>query len=228
VTSAFANFLNRLRTARQLDRIVLDECHLILDSSSFRIAFDQLYQFSRTEVPLLFLTATLPPSRESDFWQRLTLSRVPHHIFRTATLRSNIRYTVTPLSTMAEIIQRIKQIIQQISIGRIIIYSLDVQTVEQIADVLNVVRYHSRYEKKEDALQQFISNQARTIVATSALRLGIDLPNVRAVIHIRAPRNLLDYAQESGRARRDGEISDAIILQSLAAVRSAKDLDMHL
>jgi superfamily II DNA helicase RecQ len=40
ITSAFANFLNRLRTARQLDQIILDECHLILDSSSFRTAFD--------------------------------------------------------------------------------------------------------------------------------------------------------------------------------------------
>ena len=63
-----------------------------------------------------------------------------------------------------------------------------------MADVLNVVRYYSRYKKKEDALQQFISNQAHIIVATSALGLEIDLPDVRAVIHIRAPRNLLDYA----------------------------------
>ena len=119
---------------------------------------------------------------------------------------------MTPLSTIAEIIQRTKQIIWQISIERIIIYGLNVQTVEQMADVLDVVRYHSRYKKKEDALQQFISNQARMIVATSALELGIDLSDVRAVIHIRAPRNLLDYAQESGRAGRDNEISDAIIL----------------
>jgi hypothetical protein len=70
-----------------------------------------------------------------------------------ATLHSNIRYTVTPLSTIAEIIQRTKQIIQQISIKRIIIYNLDVQTVEQIADVLDVVRYHNQYEKKKDVLQ---------------------------------------------------------------------------
>ena len=83
-----------------------------------------------------------------------------------------------------------------------------------MADVLDIVRYHSRYKKKEDALQQFISNQARTIVATSALGLGIDLPDVRAVIYIRVPQNLLDYAQESGRAERDSEISNAIILQS--------------
>ena len=152
MTSAFANFLNRLRTVRQLDRIVLDECHLVLDQTSFRAAFDQLYQFSRTEVPLVFLTATLPPSRESDFWQCLTLSRVPHHILHTATLRSNIRYTVSSLPTMTEMIQRIKDIIQQTPVGRIIIYGLHVRTVEEMADHLGVIRYHSRYEKKEDTL----------------------------------------------------------------------------
>jgi superfamily II DNA or RNA helicase len=60
-------------------------------------------------------------------------------------------------------------------------------------------RYHSRYEKKGDALQQCMSHQARTIVATSALGSGIDLPDVRAIIHIGAPQNLLGDAQESGR-----------------------------
>jgi superfamily II DNA or RNA helicase len=228
VTSAFANFLNRLRTIRQLDRIVLDECHLVLDNTSFRTAFDQLHQLSRTEVPLVFLSATLPPSRESDFWQRLTLSRVPHHIFRTTTLRSNLRYSVTSLPSMSVVIQRAKSIIAQTPVGRIIVYGLDVRTVEQLADLFEAVRYHSRYAKKEDALQQFMSGQCRTIVATSALGLGIDLADVRAVIHIEAPRNLLDYAQESGRAGRDGEISEAVILQSQTAVGSVQGQDADL
>jgi DEAD/DEAH box helicase len=68
VSPAFARFINRLRTIRQLDRIVLDECHLVLDSGSFRAAFERLHRFSRAEVPLLFLTATLPPCREGDLW----------------------------------------------------------------------------------------------------------------------------------------------------------------
>ena len=73
-----------------------------------------------------------------------------------------------------------------------------------------------------------MSNQYRTIVAIGALGLGINLPDVWTVIHIKAPRNLLDYAQESGRTERDGIISEAIILRSAAAVRSAPDQDPHL
>lgn len=228
VTTAFSNFLNRLRTVRQLDRIVLDECHLVLDQTSFRRAFDHLYQFSRTEVPLLFLTATLPPTEETLFWRRLTLSRVPYHIFRTSTVRSNIRYTVPARTTFDAIIARTEDLIKQTLSGRIIIYCLDVRTVERVAEILDIERYHSHYPEKEQAFARFTTSQCRTIVATSALGLGIDLPDVRVIVHIEAPRNLLDYAQESGRAGRDGENSEAIILRSMSVVRSNQEQDLHL
>jgi superfamily II DNA helicase RecQ len=49
-------------------------------------------------------------------------------------------------------------------------------------------------------------------VATSVLGIGVDIPDIRCIIHIRRPRSLLEYAQESGRARRDSEASEAIII----------------
>jgi hypothetical protein len=58
---------------------------------------------------------------------------------------------------MSVVIQRAKSIIAQTPVGRIIVYGLDVRTVEQLADLFEAVRYHSRYAKKEDALQQFMS-----------------------------------------------------------------------
>lgn len=50
------------------------------------------------------------------------------------------------------------------------------------------------------------------MVATSAFGLGIDIPNVRVIIHVERPRTILDYAQESGRAGRDGMRSEAMIM----------------
>ncbi|TKA23825.1 hypothetical protein B0A49_13972, partial [Cryomyces minteri] len=52
----------------------------------------------------------------------------------------------------------------------------------------------------------------RIIVATSALGMGVDIADIRVIIHVDRPRTLLDYAQESGRAGRDGARSEAIAM----------------
>jgi superfamily II DNA helicase RecQ len=51
------------------------------------------------------------------------------------------------------------------------------------------------------------------IVATNALSLGIDVPDIRAVVHVEMPYRMADYAQQSGRAGRDGQRSEAIVIQ---------------
>jgi Lhr-like helicase len=51
------------------------------------------------------------------------------------------------------------------------------------------------------------------IAATSALGMGVDIPNICSIIHIGTPRTLLDYAQESGRAGWDGQRSEVVIIQ---------------
>ena len=50
------------------------------------------------------------------------------------------------------------------------------------------------------------------VVATNALGLGIDIPNIRAVIYVDGPRNMRDFGHESGRAGRDGQVSELIIM----------------
>jgi superfamily II DNA helicase RecQ len=63
-------------------------------------------------------------------------------------------------------------------------------------------------------MQRFQEDQTRIIAATSALGIGIDIPDIRCVIHVGRPRTLLDYGQESGRAGRDGLASETVIIQS--------------
>lgn len=62
-------------------------------------------------------------------------------------------------------------------------------------------------------LGQFRGAANPVIAATSALGIGVDIPNIRCIVHIGFPRSLLDYAQESGRAGRDQKPSEAIIIQ---------------
>ena len=60
------------------------------------------------------------------------------------------------------------------------------------------------------------------ICAINALRLRVDIPNIRVVIHAGQPRKLRDYTQESGQARRDKESSKAIIIYSQVEQVQAK------
>jgi superfamily II DNA/RNA helicase len=57
-----------------------------------------------------------------------------------------------------------------------------------------------------------IKNSGNLMVATNAMGLGIDIPDIRLVIHVGSPVSMLDYVQESGRARRDGKDSVALLL----------------
>ncbi|TKA22027.1 hypothetical protein B0A49_14051, partial [Cryomyces minteri] len=66
---------------------------------------------------------------------------------------------------------------------------------------------------KDRMLEGFREGRQRMIVATSALGMGVDIPDIRCIIHIDRPRTLLDYAQESGRAGRDGKRSEAMAIE---------------
>ena len=76
-------------------------------------------------------------------------------------------------------------------------------------------RYHGEMddERKAGVLEEFRAGEVRVVVATSALGMGIDIPDIRLIVHMDEPIDLMEYQQESGRAGRDGMVSEAVIVK---------------
>jgi superfamily II DNA helicase RecQ len=72
-------------------------------------------------------------------------------------------------------------------------------------------------------LEEFARGKKRVIVATSALGMGVNIPNIWCIIHINWLFTVLDYAQESGRAGRDGLRSEAVMIVQEGQQRAAED-----
>jgi len=94
----------------------------------------------------------------------------------------------------------------------VIVYGQTKSQVQASSREFGCEAYHSEAVDRAGVMQRFQDGLHRVIAATSALGMGIDIPDIRCVIHIGRPRTLLEYGQESGRAGRDGQASEAVII----------------
>ena len=73
-------------------------------------------------------------------------------------------------------------------------------------------------EEKEAVIREWV-RKSGAIVTTSALGVGMDIPDIRLIIHAGCPRSLRDFVQESGRGGRDGQTCKSIVISRLAGSR---------
>ena len=211
--------LRALLTASVVDLLVIDEVHCLSQwGHDFRPAYLEACNVLRAlgSPTVLALTATASPEVIEDITRNLQLG--PLRIINTGVHRPNLAYHVRPVTSDADKDRQLIQLLRTID-GTCIVYAATIRHVEHLERMLRqegltAVAYHGRMRASErtDGQSRFMSGEARLIVATNAFGMGIDRADIRAVVHYDLPASLDVYYQESGRAGRDNEPADCILL----------------
>ncbi|KAI0993958.1 hypothetical protein K3495_g14226 [Podosphaera aphanis] len=181
---------------------------------------------TKKQTQLLYLTATLPPSDEKEFYRLMGLEELDNlgqvNLFRNQTSRKNIGYSVLEYRKKDEdeavriLVEEKKK--EYSMPGQIIVYCSTIDQAVRLGGVLRCQTFHRNigdmHEKKR-ILDMLTRGTEQVFTATNALGLGIDAPSIRVVIHVGMRQKLRDYAQESGRAGRDGQKSEAIVMRAV-------------
>jgi superfamily II DNA helicase RecQ len=219
---AFMTYVNRLRSLKQLDRIVIDECHHILhNDDQFRPLLREQGQLASAEVQMVLLTATLPPTKEAELRRRMGWEEGEVVLFRAATIRKNIEYSVVRPQTggfTQAIHDRLVTSIADSEPGKSVIYCRSKARVKRLVEsglVKRCAGFHGDLNTTQRAqlLEEFRSGEMNVLITTNAFGEGVDIPDIRLVVHADEPGSMMNYWQESGRAGRDGARSRAVAIR---------------
>lgn len=210
-----------------ISMVVIDECHCVSEHGhTFRPSYLQIKTYldrANVHAPVLALTATATPRVKNDILSSLGL--YPCVCIGTSMYRRNLSLHVHQRAIKPSDIQRIVTSNNEKRSYRTLVYAITKKDCDRMVDALHdlgmkAVSYHAglSLSTRHAGLHSWIHDVGTIMVATICFGMGVDIPDIRFIIHAGLPKSLMGYVQEIGRGGRDGKQTECHLFYDGACI----------